>query len=104
LNFHIVSACDEPLGLEPLGHELEAEWLEAERLSRVDLGLPWRNMMLKKLHLGMLQVSGDIHSVLLSQVWARDFVLRIYHLKDLKTVIRSDYFCKQFLRQYTRIS
>ncbi len=28
-------ACDEPLGLEPLGHELEAEWLEAERLSRV---------------------------------------------------------------------
>ena len=24
-----------PLGHEPFGHELEAEWLEAERLSRV---------------------------------------------------------------------
>jgi hypothetical protein len=42
-----------------------------------NLGLPWRDMIRKQWHLGMLLVSGDTHSVLLSQVWARDLGFRI---------------------------
>jgi len=51
--------------------------------------LPWRDVMWKERHLGVMLVSGDIPLVPLSQVWARDLVLRYF--QDL---IRAAVGCK----------